>query len=108
MSSAATAIAAPRDYGKVTLNLLPPGQSGGVAPTAHSIDQLKLYDALTPLQGNVSAADVRNYFKPATFKPTGKTHTEAVPRAGVKIVRDSYDTPHITGATRRDVLWGAG
>jgi acyl-homoserine lactone acylase PvdQ len=106
--SIAPAADAARDYGKLTLNLLPPGQAGAASPTAHSIDQLKLYDALTPLQGNVSAADVRNYFKPATFRPTGKTRTEATPRAGVRIVRDTYDTPHITGSTRRDVLWGAG
>src|SRR3954449_5503101 len=106
MSSAATATAAPRDYGKETLNVLPPGQSGGASPTEHSIDQLKLYDALTPLQGNVSAADVRKYFKPATFKPTGKTRTESTTMNGVKVVRDKWDTPHITASTRSKVLFG--
>ena len=58
LSLTAAADAAPRDYGKLTLNILPPGESGGAAPTAHSTDQLRLYDALTPLQGNVTAADL--------------------------------------------------
>src|SRR4051812_10616707 len=103
-----SAYAAPRDFGKLTRNILPAGQAGGFPATAHSIDQLKLYDALTPLQGNVSAADVRNFFKPATFKPTGKTHIEATSMKGVKIVRDKFETPHITAATRAKVLFGAG
>lgn len=105
---ASAAEAAPRDYGKLTLNILPPGQSGGAGPTAHSTDQLRLYDALTPLQGNVTQADVRKYFKPATFKPTGTTHTETTSMKGVKIVRDKFDTPHISASTRSKVLFGAG
>jgi acyl-homoserine lactone acylase PvdQ len=102
------ASAAPRDYGKLTFNILPPGQSGAVPPGPHSIDQLQLYDGLTPLRGNVSMADVRHYFKPATFKPTGSTRTEVIPMKGIKIVRDKFDTPHITGATRAKVLFAAG
>ena len=31
-----------------------------------------------------------------------------MPRAGVRIVRDRWNVPHITGKTRADVAWGAG
>ncbi|MEA2422649.1 MAG: hypothetical protein QOF55_1748, partial [Thermoleophilaceae bacterium] len=108
LAVAPAASAAPRDFGKLTFNIMPPGQSGGAGPTPHSIDQLKLYDALTPLGGNVSLADVKRYFKPATFKPTGSTRKEAIPMSGVKILRDRFDTPHITAPTRAKVLFAAG
>ena len=38
--------------------VLPPGNFGGLPTTAQSLDQLPLYDALTPLRGNVSDADI--------------------------------------------------
>ena len=34
--------------------ILPPGNFGGLPTTANSTDQLPLYDALTPLRGNVT------------------------------------------------------
>src|SRR6476661_3340865 len=33
---------------------------------------------------------------------------EAVPRAGVTILRDKYNVPHITGNSRDDVTWAMG
>ncbi|HXZ62334.1 MAG TPA: penicillin acylase family protein, partial [Acidimicrobiales bacterium] len=90
-------------------NILPPGEYGGLPPDANSTDQLALYDGLTPLRGNVTTADISKYFKPEVFGLDGQTgRPEAVPRPGLTIVRDSWDVPHITGATRADVEFGAG
>ena len=38
----------------------------------------------------------------------GPVRARGVPRPGVKIVRDRWNVPHITGRTRADVIWGAG
>jgi penicillin amidase len=80
-------------------SVLPPGQSGfvslaGVADgtgSPHLNDQTDLF--------------VNFQFKPATFNLPGETQE---PRPGVKIVRDSYGVPAITGATMNDAWWGAG
>jgi acyl-homoserine lactone acylase PvdQ len=101
--AAAPARAADRLY-----NILPAGQYGGLPTTAHSTDQLPLYDGLTPLAGNVTDADITRFFKPETLGPVGATTVEPTPRAGLTILRDSFGVPHITGKTRDDVSWGAG
>ena len=80
-------------------SILPPGQSGfvsipGIASgtgSAHLYDQQPLY------------VDFR--WKPAGFGQLGVGES---PRAGVTIVRDDYGVPSITGATERDMWWGAG
>jgi len=96
-------------YDGTVRNILPPGQEGGIPATKHSTDQLGLYNALTPLLGKVKARDIRRYFKPAQLGTAGlKVTVEKTPRKGLRIVRDSYGVPHITGATRDDVEWGAG
>jgi acyl-homoserine lactone acylase PvdQ len=100
---------APRaDYAATALNVLPPGQSGDLLFPATAKDQLPLYDGLTPRAGNVTAADLTRYFKPERFGVTGKVVRAEVPRAGVKILRDRWDVPHIYGRTRADVEFGAG
>jgi hypothetical protein len=40
--------------------ILPPGNYGGLPTTQNSLDQLPLYDALTPLRGNVTDEDWGN------------------------------------------------
>src|SRR5207244_10051061 len=80
-------------------SVLPPGQSGYVALTGladgtgspHLNDQTDLF--------------VHFDLKPATFNPPGQ---EEDPRDGVKIVRDRYGVPDVTGRTNEDVWWGAG
>src|SRR3954453_5017048 len=80
-------------------SVLPPGQSGfvsipGVADgtgSPHLNDQTDLF--------------VHFELKPATFNLPGP---EEDPKAGVKIVRDQYGVPDVTGATNEDVWWGAG
>jgi acyl-homoserine lactone acylase PvdQ len=95
------------DYAGVALNVLPPGQSGSLAYPPTATDQLRLYDGLTPLFGSVDEGDVRRFFKSARFGAEGATRVER-PRAGLRIVRDRWDVPHVYGRTRADVMFGAG
>jgi acyl-homoserine lactone acylase PvdQ len=88
--------------------ILPPGNYGGLPTTANSTDQLPLYDALTPLRGNVTDADIDRYFLPENFAPVGATREEPTGRPGTTILYDAYGVPHITGKTRADLAFGAG
>ena len=63
--------------------MLPPGQYGGLPTEVHSTDQIPLYDGLTPLRGNVTAADIQRFYKPESFTPTGATTEEPTGRAGL-------------------------
>jgi hypothetical protein len=88
--------------------ILPPGNFGGLPPTDDSLDQLPLYDALTPLRRNVSAGDVERLFLPQNFRPVGPVREEQTGRPGLRLVYDSYGIPHVYGRTRADVAFGAG
>jgi acyl-homoserine lactone acylase PvdQ len=104
---AAASGAAPRlDYANVSLSILAPGENGSVAFDRHTNDQVRLYDALTPLQDAVTDRVLRTYFKPAMFAARGKS--EAIGRRGVRIVRDAFGVAHVTGKTRADVFYAAG
>lgn len=46
------------DFGKRVYDILPPGLSGSIPPNANSTDQLRLFDGLTPLMGNVRASGI--------------------------------------------------
>jgi penicillin amidase len=80
-------------------SVLPPGQSGHVTATGlldgtgspHLKDQMGMFLGFA--------------FKPAVF---GQAGGEEIPRPGVRIVRDSYGVPAITGTTADDLWWGAG
>jgi acyl-homoserine lactone acylase PvdQ len=88
--------------------ILPPGAYGGLPTTENSLDQLPLYDGLTPLRGNVTDADIEALFLPQDFQPIGETTEEPTGRPGTTILYDEYGIPHITGDTREDVAFGAG
>ncbi len=88
--------------------ILPPGNYGGLPTTAQSLDQLPLYDALTPLRGHVTDADIEKYYLPENFKPIGTPHEEPTGRPGTTILYDEYGVPHVTGRTRADMAFGAG
>ncbi len=125
-ASTATAATDPAPYGANDaggfLNVLPPGEAGvdnavqlgafeaaGTIPP-HFDDQLPLYQNLVYADPTLTDSQVPSYFKDATFgvKP-GDVGTVESPEPGLTIVRDkSYDVPHIYGATRAEVMFGAG
>jgi hypothetical protein len=88
--------------------VLPPGNYGGLPPTVHSRDQLPLYDALTPVRGDVTRDHIEDLFLPEDFAPIEPTAEEPTGRPGLEILYDAYGVPHITGETREDVAFGAG
>jgi acyl-homoserine lactone acylase PvdQ len=102
------ALVAPAAAADTAYNVLPPGQFGGLPQNAHSTDQIPLYDGLTPLFRKVTSGDIARLYKPETLGPASPTKAESTGRAGLTILRDSYGVPHITGATRDDVWYGAG
>ena len=89
-------------------NILPAGQFGGTPTTEHSRDQLPLYDALTPLKGDVTADTLTQLFKPETLAPVGATTDEATSRPSVSIKRDVWGVPHVYAGTREDLAYGVG
>jgi len=88
--------------------ILPPGNYGGLPTNDDSTDQLALYDGLTPLRGDVTDADLDEFFLPEDFEPIGETFEEPTGRAGTTIIYDEFGVPHITGETREDMAFGAG
>jgi len=88
--------------------ILPPGNYGGLPVNDNSLDQLPLYDGLTPLRGDITDADIDELFLAADFEPVGDTTEEPTGRPGTTILYDSFGVPHITGETREDLAFGAG
>src|SRR4051812_1767770 len=88
--------------------IMPPGNYGGLPTSPNSTDQIPLYDALTPLRGHVTDADIDRDYLPENFAPVGQGHVEATGRPGTTIVYDGYGVPHISGLTRADLAFGAG
>lgn len=114
LAAPAGASAAPRTavgdpFAGQAFNILSPGEFGGLPTTANSTDQAALYDALTPLQGNVTAADLSRYYKSERFGVQGAVaKVEQTGRPGLTILRDRFGVPHVYGKTRDDVMFGAG
>jgi acyl-homoserine lactone acylase PvdQ len=88
--------------------ILPPGNFGGLPTTDESRDQLPLYDALTPLRGDVTDADIEANFLPEDFGPVGATREEPTGRPGTRILYDEFGVAHIYGRSRADLAFGAG
>jgi acyl-homoserine lactone acylase PvdQ len=100
-------------------SLLPAGQGTGVdtteaaafvatgsAPPAFS-NQRSLFEALPAAAPAVTDAQLGRFLKPAPITaPPGAPATS--PKPGVTIARDAYEVPYVQGATRADVMWGAG
>src|SRR5947209_6316996 len=102
-------------------NVLPAGEAGvdnaldlarfeanGTIPP-HFDDQLPLYRDLVYADPTLKVSQISKYFKDATFgfKPADQQSVEH-PEAGLTIVRDQWDVPHIYGQTRGAVMFGAG
>jgi acyl-homoserine lactone acylase PvdQ len=100
--------AARLDFGKQTYMILPPGQSGALPFDRHSTDQLKLYDALTPLFDDVRPSNIKSLYKSARFLAPKGGEVDR-PKRGLKIRTDRrWAVPHIRGRTRSDVFFGIG
>jgi len=103
------AASARSDFAGKAFQVLAPGSAGSLPLTPNSTDQAALYDALTPLRGNVTAADLKSKFLSEKFGTSGTiVKTESTGRKGLKIVRTADGIPHITGKTRCDVTFGMG
>lgn len=104
------AAASARDYAGTALNIIPSGQFGSFPAPAGADRQAQMYDGLTPLFDQVTTPDLATYFKSERFGAADSCpcRTESVPRSGVRLVRDSFDVPHITGRNRDDLDWTAG
>jgi acyl-homoserine lactone acylase PvdQ len=102
--------ASAKDYADTALNVIPSGQYGGLPVPPGADEQAKMYDGLTPLFDRVTPTDLTTFFKSERFGATDSCpcREERVPRKGVKIVRDRFDVPHITGRNRLDLAWASG
>jgi acyl-homoserine lactone acylase PvdQ len=97
-----------RDHAAAAWTILPPGENGSLAFDRNTRDQAALYDALTPLRGDVTASDLRRYFKPAPLGVVQQPRRRERPRPGLTILRDRFGVAHVTGRTEQDVAFGAG
>ncbi len=98
------------DYAATARNIIPSGQyTIPFPPQADS--QALMYDGLTPLFQNVTEANFATNFKSEALGSLGTDgpalSTES-PKAGVEIVRDQFNVPHVTAATYEDGIWAAG
>ena len=102
--------AAAEDFADTALNIIPSGQYGSIPIPTGADTQAHMYDDLTPLFDNVTAADLTTFFKSEKFgvDTAGPGTVEAVPRPGVTITRDSYNVPHVEAPTHDDGVWAAG
>src|SRR4051794_37398889 len=103
-------------------NVLPPGENGfdnaaqlgafeaGGTRPAHNNDQLGMYSNLLYAVPGLTAAQIPNYFKDATFGVrSGDAESTESPRSDVTIVRDKgFGVPHIYGSTRAGTMFGVG
>jgi acyl-homoserine lactone acylase PvdQ len=107
---AALAASAPADFAQTARNIVPSGDPGGFPFPAGATTQAQMYNALTPLSGHVTDADLLSDFKSEAFGlgTDGPGTPEAVPYPGVTIIRDRFDVPHVTATTHDGGVWATG
>ncbi|NNE75094.1 MAG: hypothetical protein HKN26_15615, partial [Acidimicrobiales bacterium] len=91
----ATSEAPPIDVDDRAFYILPPGNYGGLPTNDDSLDQLALYDGLTPLRGNVTDTDIEELYLAQDFEPIGETTVEDTGRPGTTITYDEFGVAHI-------------
>ena len=98
------------DFSGPAYQILPPGAEGGAQEGKYARDQAKLYERLTGKRGKVSQETIEKDFLPEKFgvNTGGGVLRIEKPEAGLEIVRDKHDIPHITGATRGEAMFGSG
>src|SRR5688572_17178951 len=90
------------------------GDNGAPPPLAARPPELSnqhaLYDRMVQGAPGITKSQLSQYFKDASFGvKTADVARTYSPRAGLTIVGDRpYNVPHVYGATRADVLHGAG
>jgi acyl-homoserine lactone acylase PvdQ len=106
----AQAASAPADYAQTARNIIPSGEPGGYPFPVGADTQAKMYNALTPLAGHVTDADLLSDFKSEAFGlgTDGPGTAETVPDPGVTIIRDRFDVPHVSATTHDGGVWAAG
>jgi acyl-homoserine lactone acylase PvdQ len=106
----ASSAGAYEDFSGGAYNILPPGAEGGFEEGKYATDQARLYEGLTSKKGKITQETIEKYYLPEKFADNaggGVLRTEH-PEAGLEIVRDKYDIPHIYGSTRAEVMFGSG
>jgi len=88
--------------------ILSPGNYGGLPVDDNSLDQLPLYDRLTPLRDDIDPEDLTTHFLDQNFAPIGETRVEDVGRDDVEVVYDEFGVPHISAETREGLAFAAG
>ncbi len=102
-------------------NILPPGENGlvnasqaaqfeanGTLPP-NSNDQTAMYENLVYATPGLTAAQLPNYYKDATFgAQTPSIQRTYSPTPGCTVTRDQFDVPHIYGTARSDVVFCTG
>ena len=88
--------------------MLPPGNYGGIPTNDDSLDQLALYDGLTPLRDTVTDADIESLYLPMDFEPVGETEVHDVGRDDVTVTYDDFGVAHIVADTREGLAFAAG
>jgi acyl-homoserine lactone acylase PvdQ len=109
-ASVAQASVSLKDYAQIARNIIPSGEPGSFPVPDGATTQAQMYNALTPLFDHVTNADLFTDFKSESFgvSTDGPSTIETVPYAGVTIVRDRYDVPHVTATTHDGGVWAAG
>jgi acyl-homoserine lactone acylase PvdQ len=76
----------------------------------HATDQLSMYENLVYATPGLTAAQIPNFYKDASFGvPNGQVERTYSPRAGCTIQRDAnFGVPHIYGVTRSDLIFCTG
>jgi acyl-homoserine lactone acylase PvdQ len=109
LALSASAASAFTDLSGPAFQILAPGQEGGLPEGPFSTDQGKLYDKLTPHKRAIDKGLLERLYVSEKFGVSGPVlRTESTGRAGLEILRDSHDIPHVFGATRADVMFGSG
>jgi acyl-homoserine lactone acylase PvdQ len=97
------------DFSGGAFNILAPGAEGSLAIGKYATDQGKLYEALTPHKGKITQALIEKDYLSEKFGVVGTPlRTELPPRAGLEIIRDKHDVPHIDATTRGAAMYGSG
>ena len=110
LAPAVQAATTPVDYAQTARNIIPSGEPGGFPFPAGADTQAKMYNALTPLGGHVTAGDLFSDFKSEVFGlgTDGPGTIEPVPYPGVTIIRDRFDVPHVSATTHDGGVWASG